>query len=75
MAGGGAATNSGIDFQHRLGALAMLSVLTQIDLVLDGLVASGITELRFETHDDIDDLVIATKQQLWLVQEIGRAHV
>lgn len=68
MTGGGAATNSGIDFQHRFGALAMLSVLTGVDLVVDGLAGCDITELRFETSDGIDDVVIETRRGTYLVQ-------
>ncbi|MFS8102178.1 hypothetical protein LFM09_34150 [Lentzea alba] len=68
MTGGGAATNSGMDFQHRFGALAMLSVLTGVDLVVDGLAGADITELRFETDEGIDDLVIESARRSCLVQ-------
>ncbi|WP_394617344.1 hypothetical protein JNUCC0626_48415 [Lentzea sp. JNUCC 0626] len=68
MTGGGAATNSGIDFQHRFGALAMLSVLAGVDLVVDDLAGSDVTDLRFETRDGIDDVVIETRLRRYLVQ-------
>ncbi|MEU3650044.1 hypothetical protein AB0E59_42230 [Lentzea sp. NPDC034063] len=68
MTAGGAATNSGIDFQHRVGALAMLSVLAGVDLVFDDLAGADIAELCFETNDGIDDLVIKTGRRSYLVQ-------
>jgi hypothetical protein len=39
MTGGGAATNSGIDFQNRVGALALVAMVTDVaDLEIVGLV-------------------------------------
>ncbi|MFI5830056.1 hypothetical protein ACIA6C_22890 [Streptomyces sp. NPDC051578] len=57
---GGAATHSGIDFQQRIAALAMIHMLcgiTDLDFLGFG---SGmqVDELRFETEDQIDDLVL-----------------
>lgn len=68
MTGGGAATNSGIDFQHRFGALVMLSVLTDVDLVVDDMGGADVLEMRFETSDGIDDVVIETERRRCLVQ-------
>ncbi|WP_146238412.1 hypothetical protein [Streptomyces sp. Act143] len=56
---GGAATHSGIDFQQRIAALIMSHMLcdaSELDLLGFGDVQ--IDELRFETADDIDDLVL-----------------
>lgn len=71
VSGGGAATNSGIDFQHRVGAAAMLSMLGEIpDLVWLWRDSAGeeVLELRFETRDEVDDLVIVTSGPRLLVQ-------
>lgn len=46
----------------------MLSVLTDVDLVIDDMGGSAIVELRFETADGIDDLVIETERRRCLVQ-------
>src|SRR3954447_11197544 len=71
MTGGGAATNAGIDFQQRLGALAMVAMLVDdVDLGTVGLGDGGQkpSELRFETNDEIDDLVIVTPHGRIFVQ-------
>jgi hypothetical protein len=61
MPGGGAATNAGIDFQHRVGAVAMLAMLSEVaDLSWLGVGDHDLSELRFETSDGVDDLVILT---------------
>lgn len=67
---GGAAANSGIDFQQRIAALVMAHVIadvkdfTSVNLgdVLD------VREIRFETNDCIDDLVIVSDQGRTYVQ-------
>ncbi len=60
--GGGAATNSGIDFQQRIAALVLVHILADIknyhSLQLGEDV--DVNELRFETNDSIDDLVLIT---------------
>ncbi|WP_411076285.1 hypothetical protein [Streptomyces sp. cmx-4-7] len=56
---GGAATHSGIDFQQRIAALVMSHILCgTLDLDLLGFGGVRVNELRFETADDIDDLVL-----------------
>lgn len=67
---GGAAANSGIDFQQRIAALVMAHVIadvkdfTSVNLgdVLD------VREMRFETSDCIDDLVIVSDQGRTYIQ-------
>lgn len=56
---GGAATNSGIDFQQRIAAYIMTCHLCGIGEIsgIDSIDASRLKELRFETNDEIDDLV------------------
>ncbi|MFF5434945.1 hypothetical protein ACFY5K_33630 [Streptomyces griseofuscus] len=56
---GGAATNSGIDFQQRIAAYVMTCHLCGIGVIsgIDSIDASKLKELRFETNDEIDDLV------------------
>ncbi|WP_300678493.1 hypothetical protein [Nocardioides sp.] len=71
MTGGGAATNSGIDFQHRVGALALVVMATDIvDLSLVGLggVEERPSEARFETADGIDDIVLIVPGGRVLIQ-------
>ncbi|WP_405644186.1 hypothetical protein [Streptomyces uncialis] len=56
---GGAATHSGIDFQQRIAALVMSHMLcdaSELDLLGFGDVQ--VDELRFETADKVDDLVL-----------------
>lgn len=62
MAGGGAATNSGIDFQQRVGAYVMAQVLTgRTDYRMLSLDADcEVRALRFETQHAVDDLVLET---------------
>lgn len=59
---GGAATNSGIDFQSRVGALALTYMFAELDeLSAFGTARHvGVTNVRFETNDSIDDLALAT---------------
>jgi hypothetical protein len=70
MAGGGAATNSGIDFQNRVGALALVAMMTDVaDLEVVGLgnTREKPVQVRFETSDGIDDIVIVTLQRkIWI---------
>jgi hypothetical protein len=71
MTGGGAATNSGIDFQNRVGALALVAMLTDLaDLDIVGLGGPGEipTQVRFETTDGIDDIVVVIREARILVQ-------
>jgi hypothetical protein len=71
MTGGGAATNSGIDFQQRVGALAMVAMLVDVvDLSMFGLGDAGEVpdEVRFETADGIDDVVIVSASTHTYVQ-------
>ena len=70
MTGGGAATNSGIDFQHRVGALGMVTMLTNIaDLDVVGLGDPGErpTRIRFETANGVNNIVIALDEGQILV--------
>ncbi|MFE5613976.1 hypothetical protein ACFQ69_03105 [Streptomyces sp. NPDC056470] len=56
---GGAATHSGVDFQQRIAALAIAHMLCGLEFGSFGpAIATKITELRFETADEIDDLVV-----------------
>jgi hypothetical protein len=71
MTGGGAATNSGIDFQHRVGALALVVMLADsvdLDAVGLGEASEKPTQVRFETNDGIDDIVIDLGKGRILVQ-------
>jgi hypothetical protein len=71
MTGGGAATNSGIDFQHRVGALALVVMLADsvdLDAVGLGEASEKSTQVRFETNDGIDDIVIDLGKGRILVQ-------
>jgi hypothetical protein len=60
--GGGTATNSGIDYQQRISALALVHIL--IDIPFNCLIRVDnnpvISEVRFETNNDIDDIVLVT---------------
>lgn len=61
--GGGAATNLGIGFQHRIGALVLAAMLIRLDpLVPLQMTAAGreVEQVRFETDDEVDDLVLVT---------------
>ncbi|MFF3545225.1 hypothetical protein ACFYXD_25640 [Streptomyces platensis] len=57
---GGAATNSGIDFQQRIAALVMSQILCDVGDFSSLRLGAGVVvdELRFETNDEIDDLVL-----------------
>lgn len=71
MTGGGAATNSGIDFQARVGALAMVSMVADLlDLGSLGLGDHGQVplEVRFETNDHVDDIVLVLASSRILIQ-------
>jgi hypothetical protein len=60
-AGGGAATSLGIGFQHRVGALVLAAMLIELDpLVPFQMTGDGqkVEQVRFETDDEIDDLVL-----------------
>ena len=68
--GGGAATNAGINFQHRIGALILAHLLIGIRNysmfgVTDEIV---VHEVRFETADLVDDLVLLTSTGMVLIQ-------
>lgn len=67
---GGAATNSGIDFQQRIAALVVAQVIAEINDFSSLQIgdAIDIEELRFETNDSIDDLVIVTSQGCSYIQ-------
>ncbi|WP_143101906.1 hypothetical protein [Amycolatopsis marina] len=71
MTGGGAATNSGIDFQARVGALALVSMLTDVaDLGSFGLGQDGDVplEVHFETADAVDDIALVLPRGRILIQ-------
>lgn len=67
---GGAATNSGIDFQQRIAALVVAQVIAEVKdfFTLQIGDAVNVKELRFETNDSIDDLVIVTNQGCSYIQ-------
>ncbi|ABB33018.2 hypothetical protein GeomeDRAFT_3303 [Geobacter metallireducens RCH3] len=60
--GGGAATNTGIDYQQRLAAYFLIQMLLDIETLsgigLDGVHA--ITEVSFESSSYVDDMVVKT---------------
>lgn len=58
--GGGAATNSGIDFQQRVAAFFVLSMGLNLDCsnLLENEDAKYIKKVSFETKDEIDDIVL-----------------
>lgn len=58
--GGGAATNSGIDFQQRVAAFFVLSMGLDLDCssILERDDKTKICKLAFETEDAVDDIVI-----------------
>jgi len=58
--GGGAATNSGIDFQQRVAAFFVLSMGLDLDCsnILERESKEKICKVSFETDDSIDDIVI-----------------
>lgn len=67
---GGAATNSGIDFQQRIAALVMAHVIADVKdfTTLQLGDALNVREVRFETNDCIDDLVIVSDQGRTYIQ-------
>ena len=70
-AGGGAATNLGIGFQQRVGAMVLAAMLTGLDpLVPFQMTGPGreVEQVRFETDDEIDDLVLVTNKGRIFVQ-------
>ncbi len=58
--GGGAATNSGIDFQQRVAAFFVLSMGLELDCssILEREHEEKICKVSFETEDAVDDIVI-----------------
>lgn len=67
---GGAATNSGIDFQARVGALGMAAMFADVhELTALGLTSpSSVERVHFETSDDIDDLMLSAKSRRSFIQ-------
>jgi len=68
--GGGAATNTGIDYQQRLAAYFLIQMLLDIDS-LSGIGLDGvypITEISFESSSYIDDMVVKTKNGYLYIQ-------
>ncbi|MER5916322.1 hypothetical protein ABT124_39475 [Streptomyces sp. NPDC001982] len=74
---GGAATHSGVDFQQRIAALAMSHMLCE--LTDFGLLGFGdgvkVDELRFETTDAIDDLILVGPATRHFVQAKNTINV
>lgn len=70
MPGGGAATNTGIDYQQRLAAYFLIQMLLDVDSLagigLDGVYP--ITEVSFESSSCIDDIVIKTNNGTLYIQ-------
>lgn len=69
--GGGAATNLGIGFQQRVGALVLAAILVGLDpLVPFQMTGDGreVGQVRFETDDEIDDLVLVTNKGQVFIQ-------
>lgn len=58
--GGGAATNSGIDFQQRTAAFFTLSMALDLDCsrILDRTETTKVIQVSFESDDEIDDIVL-----------------
>jgi hypothetical protein len=70
-AGGGAATNLGIGFQQRVGALVLAAMLVGLDpLVPFQMTGEGreVGQVQFETDDEIDDLVLVTNKGRIFIQ-------
>jgi hypothetical protein len=67
---GGVAVNSGINFQHRVGAFALVHLLMGLrNFAFFGLSEDwGIDEVRFETNDAVDDLVLSSSAGKALIQ-------
>ncbi|MBA0127279.1 hypothetical protein H0B56_17145 [Haloechinothrix sp. YIM 98757] len=71
MVGGGAAVNSGMDFQARVGALALVSMLADVvDLGSFGLGGVGEVprEVRFETANAVDDITLELHRGRVMIQ-------
>lgn len=70
MTSGGAAGNAGADFQQRVAALLTVHMLSGIEDVPAFGIGSGVyvKELRFESDDEIDDLVVVTSKGRLFVQ-------
>jgi hypothetical protein len=72
--GGGAATNSGIDYQQRVSAWFLTAMFTQIDIApllgLDGI--SIVERLSYETEDCVDDLKVTASNGSQLFLQIKR---
>lgn len=70
MTSGGAAVNAGADFQQRIAAFLMVHMLSDISDVSALGIGNGveIRELRFESDDEIDDLVLITSHDRRFVQ-------
>ncbi|MDR6841207.1 hypothetical protein [Pseudoxanthomonas sacheonensis] len=74
---GGAAAHAGIDFQQRIAALVMLQMLvgTKNYVALQLGDALDVNELRFETDDAIDDLVLNTSRGRVFIQAKRTIHL
>ncbi|MFU6377360.1 hypothetical protein ACM792_19445 [Metapseudomonas otitidis] len=68
--GGGAATNSGIDYQQRIAAFILAQMLSESSSYSAIGLSEGILvdEVRFETNNKIDDLVLITDNGRVLIQ-------
>lgn len=70
MASGGAAVNAGADFQQRIAAFLMVNMLSDISCVPAFGIGNGVEvrEIRFESDDEIDDLVLITSNGRRFIQ-------
>ncbi|MGP9800929.1 hypothetical protein [Rheinheimera sp. NSM] len=68
--GGGAATNSGIDFQQRVAAFFVLSMGLDLDCasMLEREHEAKICKVSFETEDAVDDIVISHERSKTYLQ-------
>ena len=68
IGGGGAATGAGVQFQTRVGALIGSWLLSQLPLPAAwGLGAATPIEMRFETEAQVDDILVATSEDGFVV--------
>lgn len=69
--GGGAATNLGIGFQHRVGAMIMAAMLIDFDPLVPFKLDHPdreVEQVRFETDDAVDDIVLVTSRGRIFIQ-------
>lgn len=77
LTGSGAATNSGIEYQQRIAAIFLASLLVDLDIsrIFNIDKPFNINQLRFETSENIDDLEVHTEDQEVIFLQIKRSLV